>query len=107
MPPQQVQARNERVKTVPRCLPDSPHYLAFEQTFAAFCQVKTVAYASVTAGRAVVSLPGFGVVSCGEPPAQEEVLAVRLFEGLAQGGGFLVVAAPEVGELGGQRAHDA
>ena len=32
---------------------------------------------------------------------------MRLFEGLAQGGGFLAVAAFEVGELGGQRAHHA
>ena len=46
-------------------------------------------------------------VAGGEAAAQQEVLAVGLFEGLAQGGGFLAVAALEVGELGGQRAHDA
>lgn len=66
-----------------------------------------VAYASVTVGWLVMLLPGCGVASCGEPPAQEEVLAVRLFEGLTQGGGFLAVAASEIGELGGQRAHHA
>jgi len=32
---------------------------------------------------------------------------VCLFEGLTQGGGFLAVAASEIGELGGQRAHHA
>jgi len=32
---------------------------------------------------------------------------VGLLESLAQLGGFLAVAAPEIGELGGQRAHDA
>ena len=61
----------------------------------------------MTAGQSVVSLPGCGVASGGEPPAQEEVLAVRLFEGLAQDGGFFAVAAFELGELGGQRADHA
>lgn len=32
---------------------------------------------------------------------------MRLFENLMQGGGFLVVAASEIGELGGQRARHA
>ena len=32
---------------------------------------------------------------------------MRLFEGLAQGGGFLAVAASEIGELGGQGAYHA
>ena len=32
---------------------------------------------------------------------------MRLVEGLAQGGGFLAVAASEIGELGGQRAYHA
>ena len=32
---------------------------------------------------------------------------MRLFEGLAQGGGFLAVAASEIGELGSQGAYNA
>jgi len=43
----------------------------------------------------------------GEAAAEDEVLAVGLLQGLAQGGGLLAVAALEVGELGCQRAHDA
>ncbi|HEX3513814.1 MAG TPA: hypothetical protein VHT26_07435 [Trebonia sp.] len=42
------------------------------------------------------------MLASGELTAQEEVLAVRLFERLAQCRGFLAVAAPEVGELAGE-----
>ena len=43
----------------------------------------------------------------GELPAQQQVLAVRLPQGLAQGHGLPAVAASEAGELGGQRPDHA
>ena len=55
----------------------------------------------------IASVSGAWVLACAEAAAEQEVLAVGLLKGLAEGGGFLAVAAPEVGELGGQRAHDA
>ena len=57
-------------------------------------------------GAGITSVSGAWVLACAEA-AEQEVLAVGLLKGLAEGGGFLAVAAPEVGELGGQRAHDA
>ena len=42
-----------------------------------------------------------------EPPSQFEVLTVGGFQGLAQRADFLAVAAFELGELGGERAHHA
>ena len=58
-------------------------------------------------GAGIASVSGAWVLACAEAAAEQEVLAVGLLEGLAEGGGFLAVAALEVGELGGQRAHDA
>lgn len=61
----------------------------------------------VLVGAGIASVSGVWVLACAEAAAEQEVLAVGLLKGLAEGGGFLAVAAPEVGELGGQRAHDA
>ncbi len=62
---------------------------------------------SVAQQAGIASVSGAWVLACAEAAAEQEVLAVSLLKGLAEGGGFLAVAAPEVGELGGQRAHDA
>src|SRR6185437_1462258 len=84
--------------------------------FVVFWQVRAVAYASVTGsfGACLAALGGMrrGLrscclpwrcgVGCGEAAAQDEVLAVGGFQFAAQQGDFLVVAAFEVGQLGGE-----